>query len=89
MGLALVPVLLSFAITSRNKTTQFAKDQDAPSAILAFWSLMLIAFADLVISLYQSLGPGIGIAFQFSTRLYNFASFPTLIVFLSAYFSNA
>jgi cytochrome c biogenesis factor len=84
LGLAIVPILLSLMAARRDQTSQIDTGNAGTPVILTFWSLMLIASADLSFLLWQSLGPAFGLALHPSSQLYNYASFPMVVVFLSA-----
>ena len=83
---AVVPVLLSCMAIRRRKDPQVQVERESFSAALAFWSLTLIASLDLILLLYQSLGPFVGVVFSPSRQLYNFTSFPMLVLFLGVLF---
>jgi cytochrome c-type biogenesis protein CcmF len=82
--LASVPIALSFFGTQRNKQLEMNTSRDNLSAAFVFWSLMLIAAIDALLLLDQSLSAALGIVSNSSEQLYNYASFPALVVFLGA-----
>jgi cytochrome c biogenesis factor len=82
--LAGVPIMLSFIATHRNKQPRMNPSSDNLPAALVFWSLMLIASIDALLLLDQYLSAALGIVTNPSEQLYNYASFPALVVFLGA-----
>jgi hypothetical protein len=81
--LALVPIVPAYMAAKKNRTPQIETQAQQFSTALAFWSLMLIASADFVILLYQSLAATLGMNFHPSLQLYNFPDALMLIVLLA------
>jgi cytochrome c-type biogenesis protein CcmF len=82
--LAVVPVFLSYMAVRRTKSAHSETQISPFPAILVFWSLILSASADLIILLYEAMGPVFGLIFNPSHQVFNFPSVLMLIVFLGA-----
>lgn len=82
---AFVPVLVSLVAVRRSPSYDLRVDErSCRPAALAFWSLILLASANLILLFYLSFASLLGTVARPDPQLHNYASFPMLIVFLTA-----
>ncbi len=85
--LALIPVLISFTTSRRRRFQEpnvISRNSTYPAMTLAFWSLILLASANLILLLYLSFLPLFGRTLYANPNQYNYTSFPFLILFIAA-----
>jgi cytochrome c biogenesis factor len=88
---ALLPAFLSLSASRRRRTDVLevkTAEDNSPESDLVFWTLTVIASADLILLLYTALGPLVGATFSAGPQMYNDASFPMLTVLLAAIFTK-